>query len=190
MAKKKREIQEVNAGSMADIAFLLLVFFLVTTTMNQNQGIGAMLPPWVEDEDIEQIDLKMRNVLEILVNKDDRILLEGDEIAVTDLREKVREFFTSIGQPGFPETMKKAVVSLKNDRGTSYKMYIGVQNELHAAINELRDELAMAKYKTNYATLKELAYDPMNPNRVKDKKKMKEIKDAFPKRISEAEPQK
>jgi len=146
MAKGKREIQEVNAGSMADIAFLLLVFFLVTTTMNQNQGVKATLPPYVDPDDIPEIDYKQRNILEILVNKNDQLLVEGEELKLKELRATAIEFLKADGKggPDLPESSEKAVISLKSDRGTSYETYLAVQNELSAAYRLVRNDYAMA----------------------------------------------
>lgn len=190
MAKGKREIQEVNAGSMADIAFLLLVFFLVTTTMNQNQGVKATLPPYVDPEDIPEIDYKQRNILEILVNKNDQLLVGGDELKITDLRETAVNFLKADGKggPDLPESSDKAVISLKSDRGTSYQAYLQVQNELAAAYREVRDEYARSLYNENYTAIYNRYYDP-NTTSSEDKKRIKKIKGKFPKKLSESEPE-
>lgn len=184
----RRSLPEINAGSMADIAFLLLIFFLVTTTMDTDVGLTRKLPPMPE-EDLEDLpEVKQRNVFEILVNANDQLLVEGELMQVSQLRESAKEFIKSnparedmpefkptdipfFGQ-GFP--VSKQIISLQNDRGTSYDMYIKVQNELVAAYNELRNELAMEKFGLPYEDLTEDQEDA--------------VQDVYPQRISEAEP--
>jgi|GEM_PF-4523410 len=80
--------QEINAGSMADIAFLLLIFFLVTTTIAEDKGVLVKLPPWVEEDQPEQV-IKERNVLTVLINAQNQLLVEGEEMDIDDLREAV-----------------------------------------------------------------------------------------------------
>jgi len=183
-----RQIPEVNAGSMADIAFLLLIFFLVTTTMDVDTGIIRILPPPVEDEEIDEAN--KRDVLQILVNKHDKLLINGEPGNMQNLRSRVREFMRVHvpDDPDFPKTNEvsiellgkvrksQGIVSLKNDRGTSYAMYIRVQDELAAAFRELRDELSMEKFGRNYDDLI-----------VEEQKKA--IAKAIPIRVSEAEPE-
>ena len=183
----KREVPEINAGSMADIAFLLLIFFLVTTTMDVDSGLSRMLPPPTPDEMPDQPDVKERNVFVVLVNKDNRLLVEGEPMKVKQLRKKAKEF---IANPKNDETLpekkdvevqffgnypvSKQIISLQNDRGTSYGTYIAVQNELVAAYNELRDELAQQKFGKKFDNL--------------NKEQSDAIKEIYPQRISEAEP--
>ncbi len=192
MAKK---VNEINAGSMADIAFLLLIFFLVTTTMDVDTGISRKLPP-PPPKDQEDIKVKERNVLKVLVSKSDRLMVNNKPDDVSNLRYEVKEFLrnTDIHNPispeDKPEKKKKSinlpllggevwpsngVISLKNDRGTSYDMYIQVQNELAAAIRELRDELTQQ-------------YFGMRFKQLTDNNKIKAIQKAIPIAISEAEP--
>ncbi|MEZ4909166.1 MAG: biopolymer transporter ExbD [Saprospiraceae bacterium] len=150
MAKKsgkEKVSNEINAGSMADIAFLLLIFFLVTTTMDQDKGLLVKLPPYVENT--EQIDVKInkRNLFTVLVNANDQLLVRGEVTDVNALRDKAKEFILN---PNNAEDMaispSKAIISLKNDRGTHYDKYIAVYNELKSAYTELRDETAMRKF--------------------------------------------
>jgi biopolymer transport protein ExbD len=182
-----REVPEINAGSMADIAFLLLIFFLVTTTMDIDTGITRKLPPPVEDD--TEIDIKERNIFKVLVNSSDRLLVEGAAGDIRTLKEDVKEFMSNPGnREDLPEKdlvfiehlgeveVSKGVVSLKNDRGTSYDMYIKVQNELTAAFAELRDELSMRFYGVKFDKL-------VNEDRIKA------IQQAVPMAISEAEPE-
>lgn len=121
MAKgKKRGSTEINASSMADIAFLLLIFFLVTTTIDQDKGILHGLPPWT-DEPPPDIELREKNVLEILVNSNNQLLVEGEYLDVSNLKDMAIKHISNNGRlPNFSENPKKAIISLKNDRGTSF----------------------------------------------------------------------
>lgn len=135
--KNNRVSNEVNAGSMADIAFLLLIFFLVTTTIDIDKGITVKLPPW-SNEEVDPTKLNKRNVFAVLVNADDQLLVRGELAEVGDLRERTKEFIANPEQrEDLAEKPTKAIISLKNDRGTSYETYIQVYNELKAAYNEL-----------------------------------------------------
>ncbi|GAB4255571.1 MAG: biopolymer transporter ExbD [Saprospiraceae bacterium] len=175
MAKSSREAPEINASSMADIAFLLLVFFLVTTTIDVERGITVKLPEWSE-EPPEDIQLKKRNIFSVLVNASDQLLVRGELADIDDLRRRAKEFIMNpYNDPELAEAPNTAIISLKNDRGTSYKTYIAVYNELKAAYNELWDEECMRLYGEHYS--EDL------PN---EKKKV--IKKKIPFVISEAEP--
>ncbi len=176
MARKSRAIPEINAGSMADIAFLLLIFFLVTTTMDSVTGISIKLPPWIEDNTEPPPPLKKKNVLEVLVNSNNVLLVEGDVTRVEDLRRITKEFLTNEGKnPESSDSPQKAVVSLKNDRGTNYETYIHIQNELKAAYSDVRDEYSKRKYGRPFKNLKD--------------KQAEEVKEYYPIKISEAEPE-
>jgi len=182
-----RPVNEINAGSMADIAFLLLIFFLVTTTMDVDSGIIRRLPPPV-DPTVEPPDVKERNVLNVLINSRDALLVNREVGDLTTLRQRVKAFIENReNRPDWPEKrletieplgevyVSRGIVSLQNDRGTSYEMYIQVQNELAAAFNELRNELAKEKFGLRYDRLD-------NPDWVTA------INRAIPVAISEAEP--
>ena len=184
----KREVPEINAGSMADIAFLLLIFFLVTTTMDIDSGLSRILPAPLPPDAVPPPPTRERNVYVVLVNKDNKLLVEGEPMDIKKLREGTKEFIANpedkedlperkeIDVPYFglyPVTTKH-VISLQNDKGTSYGTYIQVQNELVAAINELRDELSLQKFGKKFDDL--------------PKEKMDAIKEIYPQRISEAEP--
>jgi biopolymer transport protein ExbD len=183
-----RSLGEINASSMADIAFLLLIFFLVTTTMNVDTGLARMLPPMPEkDQKQDQVDVKQRNIFTVLINKNDRLLVKGSPMDVSMLREKAKEFIANPANDiNLPEKspieveyfgvveVAKGVISLQNDRGTSYQIYMLVQNELVAAYNELREELARSKFGKAYLDLPE--------------DQQKAIQKIYPQRISEAEP--
>lgn len=191
MAKSKRQLQEINAGSMADIAFLLLVFFLVTTTMDTDFGLARKLPPPLDLNMPEPPPVKKRNIFVVLANANDQLLVNGDLMEISNLRAAAKEFIENpydlsdlpekkkVNVPFFGEyRVSKQVISLQNDRGTSYDLYIQVQNELAAAYNELRNELSQNKFGMSYDKLAESG----------DKDRVKAIRTIFPQRISEAEP--
>lgn len=189
MARNKKAIPEINAGSMADIAFLLLIFYLVTTTMDTDKGINRMLPPYDEELIEDPPPIKDRNIFTVLVNSSDQLLVEDDYLQISELRAKAMEFIDNNGDgsceycDGYnistsSDNPDKAVVSLQNDRGTSYGMYVKVQNELVAAYEDLRERFAQEKYGRSYRTMDDEA----------DADILKEIKLAYPQKISEAEP--
>jgi biopolymer transport protein ExbD len=150
MANKKRAATEINASSMADIAFLLLVFFLVTTTIDVERGITVRLPEWSE-EPPENIRINSRNVFTVLVNANNQLLVRGEPAKVEELRERAKEFIMNPAKKeDLAEVPGAAIVSLKNDRGTKYGIYIEVYNELKAAYNELWDEESMAQFGEHY----------------------------------------
>ena len=172
---RDRMTNEINAGSMADIAFLLLIFFLVTTTIVEDKGITVKLPPWSEDEpDITK--LKKRNVYSVLVNAQNQLLVRGELMDIEDLKDNAKEFIANpLKREDLAEKPTKAIISLKNDRGTEYKTYLEVYNELKAAYNELWDELCQRKYGIPYSEDLPRAY-------------RKAIKEEIPFVLSEAEP--
>ena len=191
MAKGKRKVPDINSSSTADIAFLLLIFFLITTSMDTDRGLARLLPPPPEDEKNENTDkIKERNILQVYLNKDDALMCGNDYIGVDQLRQKAKEFIANVANAeNMPEKTQKNVeffgtcmvndkhvISLQNDRGSSYQAYISVQNELVAAYNELRDELALQKWQRPYAELND--------------EQQKAIREIYPQRISEAEPKK
>ena len=177
MAKnsKKRGAPDINASSMADIAFLLLIFFLVTTTIDVERGITVRLPEWSEKPP-EEINLKKRNVFSVLVNAQNQLLVRNEPAKIEELRDRAKEFIMNPNSnPELAEAPNSAIISLKNDRGTKYGIYIEVYNELKAAYNELWDEESMNLFGVHYSD--ELA------NAKKDK-----IKEKIPFVLSEAEP--
>lgn len=191
MAKGKRRTPEINSSSTADMAFLLLIFFLITTSMDTDRGLARRLPePPQENQKQEDKEIKDRNILQVFVNFNDQLMCGRDYVSVEQLREKAKEFIAnpyndeklpekvSVEIPFFGTQMvtKFHVISLRCDRGTSYKAYIAVQNELVAAYNELRNELAQSKWQKDYADLNEEQQDA--------------IRQIYPQVISEAEPKK
>lgn len=184
----KRKTPGLNTSSMADISFLLLTFFLLTSSINTDMGIARKLPPPLP-ENVTPPDVRERNIFVVKINSKDRILFNGELGDVSLLKDRAKEF---LGNPknddNLPEKIdteiegigvypvSKGVISLQNDRGTSYDMYFRVQNELAAAINEMRDELSNEKFGRNYADITET--------------QRKAIDQAIPIAISEAEPTK
>lgn len=177
MAKKSsrdRLSNEVNAGSMADIAFLLLIFFLVTTTIEEDKGVLVRLPPWSEEEP-DILKFNKRNVYSILVNANNDLLVRGEPKQVGDLREDIKEFIMNpTKREDFAESSDEAIVSFKNDRGTKYETYIEVYNEIQAAYNELWDEYSNAKFSKDYEFL--------------ERADREAVRAVIPKKLSEAEP--
>ena len=173
---------------MADIAFMLLIFFLVATTMDVDTGLARILPPMPEEQDKEDdSQIRERNIFVVLIDRLDRLMVEGQLLDVRNLKEATKEFVANPNDlPNLPEKeeievdffgpvmVSKQIVSLQNDRGTSYGMYIKVQNELAAAYSELRNELAREKFNS--------AFDDLDEDR------QDAIRRIYPMRISEAEP--
>ncbi|HIZ15010.1 MAG TPA: biopolymer transporter ExbD [Candidatus Tidjanibacter faecipullorum] len=187
MAINKRKIPEINAGSMADIAFLLLIFFLVATTMNTDTGIQRVLPPWVENPTDDAPPIKERNLMAVKVNQYDQIQMQGKLVDLHQVKDLAKEFILNAGNSeDLPEKkmteieligqypVSEGVISLQNDRGTSYDMYIKVQNELTRAFNEIRDNVARQYFGAPVSEL--------------DDAKREAIQKAVPNKISEAEP--
>ena len=187
MAKK---IPQINASSMADISFLLLIFFLVTTSMDVNQGLARRLPPPIPpDQKIEDTDINKRNLFVVKINWENKLLVQGQELEIKQLRAKAKEFIANpedkadmpklfeedFGQPfGTLKYTKEHVISVQNDADTQYQAYLEVQNELVAAYNELREECAQKYFHKAYGELEE--------------DQQKTIAKIYPQKISEAEP--
>jgi len=182
-----KKIPEINSGSMADISFLLLTFFLLTSSIDTDLGITRKLPPPPPPE--RKIDrIKERNVFVVLVNSNNQLMVQGKGMDISQLKDETKKFLENpYDDPNLPEKqdvnidllgnykVSKGVISLQNDRGTTYEMYIKVQNELTAAVNELRNELSKKKFGVKFEDLK-------------DEAQTKAIQKAIPVSISEAEP--
>ena len=178
----------INSSSTADIAFLLLCYFLMTTTMGSHTGLSRRLPPMPDkNQKTEDQKVNRRNIIVVRINSQDRVLAGNDAINVDMLKDKIKEFLTNPNDdPTLPEKeivdiegfgtypKSKGVISLQNDRGTSYAAYIAVQNELVKAVNELRDEFSRANFGKPYSRLTE--------------EEQGWVKKAIPQNISEAEP--
>jgi biopolymer transport protein ExbD len=171
---KDRLNNEINAGSMADIAFLLLIFFLVTTTIAEDKGLLVLLPPWSE-EPPDTKKLKTRNVYSVLVNADNQLLVRGQAMDIKSLKDNTKNFIKNPTRAeDMAESADQALISLKNDRGTKYKTYLMVYNELKAAYAELRDEESEKRYGKKFEYL--------------EKDQQRQIATEIPLVISEAEP--
>jgi len=178
----------INSSSTADIAFLLLCYFLMTTTMGSQTGLSRRLPPMPDkDQKVEDQKVNRRNIIVVKINAADRILAGNDPIDISQLKDRIKEFLTNpTNSPELPEKeiqdiegygecpVSKGVISLQNDRGTSYQAYIAVQNELVKAINELRDDFSRKAYSKPFASITE--------------EEQAIVKKAVPQNISEAEP--
>jgi biopolymer transport protein ExbD len=187
MAKK---IPQINASSMADISFLLLIFFLVTTSMDVNQGLARRLPPPIPpDQKVEDTDINKRNLLVVKINSANQLMVQGQLKDIKELKQEARKFILNendesfypklyeedFGAPfGTIKYTKEHVISVQNDVDTQYQVYVNVQNELIAAYNELRDECARKYFHVGYNEL--------------DEDNQKRIQKIYPQKISEAEP--
>ncbi len=184
----KKKTPGINSSSTADIAFLLLCYFLMTTTMGDQAGLQRRLPP-IPDKEQKAEDQKVnrRNIIIVRINSADKLFAGNEALDVSLLKDKIKEFIANpADDPNLPEKemkqieglgnypVSKGVISLQNDRGTSYQAYIAVQNELVKAVNELRDELSLQRFGRKFNLL--------------DEDKQDIIKKAIPQNISEAEP--
>lgn len=194
---------EVNAGSMADIAFLLLIFFLVTTTIETDAGLDRMLPPIEPPE--EDVVIKQKNIFTVNINKNGQLLVEEELTDLKGLRGKAVAFLDNGGAPqGTPDycnyckgrrnaessdNPKKAIISVKNDRETKYATYITVQNELVGAYNELRNREAQRLYGRDFTEMEAEYLNPETPSAIRDglKDKVQTVQELFPQKLSEAE---
>ncbi|AXP81009.1 Biopolymer transport protein ExbD/TolR [Mariniflexile rhizosphaerae] len=193
----KRAAPEVNAGSMADIAFLLLIFFLVTTTIETDSGLNRKLPP-IEDN-VEPPVIKQKNIFTVLLNGKDQLLVEDELMELKDLRKAATEFLDNGGDgtcdycngdkdPESSDNPDKAVISLKNERETTYKTYIAVQNELVAAYNDLRNIRAQSLYGKSFVEMEANLNDVNWPgNKTKLKEQLEKIKIEYPQKLSEVQ---
>ena len=185
----KKKVPAMNTSSTADIAFLLLCYFLMTTTMGSQTGLSRRLPPMPDqNQKVEDQKVNRRNIIQVKINSADRILAGSEPIDISQLKDKIKEFLTNpANDPNLPEkeiqeiegfgeyAVSKGIISLQNDRGTSYQAYIAVQNELVKAVNELRDDFSRKNY--NGKTFNMLDEDTQAI-----------VKKAVPQFISEAEP--
>jgi len=176
--KRERETPEINGSSMADIAFLLLIFFLLVTTIDVDTGIGLQLPP-APKENQQPPPIKERNMLKILVNSQGQVLMDEQPTPVTKVKQNVIDFVTNRGKdPNLSDSPQKAIVSIKTQRQTPYKIYINMLDEVMGAYAQIRNQAAQARFGKSYESLDD------------DSKQKKEIQDMYPKKISIAEPNK
>ena len=184
----KKKVPAMNTSSTADIAFLLLCYFLMTTTMGSQTGLSRRLPPMPDkNQKVEDQKVNRRNIIQVKINSADTILAGSEPIDISQLKDKIKEFLTNpANDPNLPAKeiqnieglgdypVSKGIISLQNDRGTSYQAYIAVQNELVKAVNELREDFSRKQYGKSFALLTE------------DEQGV--VKKAVPQFISEAEP--
>ena len=184
----KKNVPEINSSSTSDIAFLLLCYFLMTTTMGSQTGLSRRLPPMPDpNQKVEDQRVNRRNIIIVKINSADRLLAGNEPMDVSQLKDKIKEFLSNpLDDPNLPEKkmtdiegygqypVSQGVISLQNDRGTSYHAYIEVQNELVKAVNELRDDFSYRAYGKSFNRLTEDQQDI--------------VKKAIPQNISEAEP--
>ena len=167
--KKEREGGEIPTASMADIAFLLLIFFLVTTTINVDTGIGMTLPPKL-DEEQEPPPVRERNMLKILVNAQGQVLIEDRPAAIPTVRQEVKKHTLNNGEdPAYAESTAKAIVSLKTDRQTPYEVYVDVLDEIWMAYREMWDAEARALGYPNYVTYRDYVEENDRENAIREK---------------------
>lgn len=196
----RKQTPEINAGSMADIAFLLLIFFLVTTTMSVDAGIAKKIPP--KEENPSKIDIHKRNVLEVNINKNNQLFVDGKIIKQTALKQIAINFIDNGG--GLDNNQQKcnwcnglqlktssdhptkAVISIKTDRTTNYETYITTLDILNSAYTNLRNKLSIKLYNKNYLTLME-TYKKTNYTDKNLQQKIKTIRDKYPLLLSDAE---
>ena len=202
----RRVTPEINAGSMADIAFLLLIFFLVTTTMNVDSGISKKLSEKPPADYVPPV-IKERNIFEVNINRNNELLVEGERMDVKEIKDAAVKFIDNGGGEGklvdgvstgpcdyckgeksttSSDHPNKAIISVQSDRGTEYGTYMIVQNELLRAYTELRNALCKERYGMSYIELEKLYKD--DKNNLELKKKVEDIKTAYPQIISDAEP--
>lgn len=202
----RRDTPEINAGSMADIAFLLLIFFLVTTTMNVDSGVSKKLSEKPPPDYVPPV-IKEKNIFEVNINRNNELLVEGERMEIKDLKEAAINFIDNGGGEGKVENgvatgpcnyckgersesssdhPNKAIISVQSDRLTEYGTYLTVQNELLRAYAELRNRLSLERYKIPFPELEEAYKDDRDNEELK--KKVEDIKTSYPQIISDAEP--
>jgi len=183
----KKKTPAINSSSTADIAFLLLCYFLMTTTMGDQSGLQRRLPPIPDSKQAQDQKVNRRNIIIVRINASDRLFAGTEALEISQLKDKIKEFLTNpANDPNLPEKemtdipgygqypISKGVISLQNDRGTSYQAYIAAQNELVKAVNELRDDFSRQAYGRPFISLTE--------------EQQSIVKTAIPQNISEAEP--
>ncbi|EAR13886.1 hypothetical protein PI23P_05292 [Polaribacter irgensii 23-P] len=202
----RRENPEINAGSMADIAFLLLIFFLVTTTMNVDSGVSKKLSEKPPEDYVPPI-IKEKNIFEVNINRNNDLLVEGERMDIKDLKITAMAFIDNGGGEGkidegvvtgpctycqgersisSSDHPNKAIISVQSDRGTEYGTYLKVQDELIKAYSVLRDRLSKQRYGISFVELEESYKE--DRNNLELKKKVEDIKNSYPEIISDAEP--
>lgn len=167
MKTKKRIVSVVSAGSLADVAFLLLIFFLVTTTIQTDTGLNVLLPAWTENKEFKK--KKDKNVLSVIINSENELMIEGKKAPLSDLQARTEQLILKEA-----ESPEKAIVSLQNDNGTSYETYLAVYNEIKAGYNRIWEDESLRRFGQHYEDL--------------DKKSQAAVRKNYPLVISEVEP--
>jgi biopolymer transport protein ExbD len=196
----RTESPEINAGSMADIAFLLLIFFLVTTTMNVDSGIIRKIPE--KQKITTNILIKEKNILEVNINSKNELFVDGEIVPLKDLKQIAMDFIDNGAgvdknqnrcdwcegnqHPNSSDHPTKAFISIKADRNTNYETYISVLNHLNAAYTKLRNRLSVKLYKQNYANLLDVFKKSNNQDHL-IAAKIKLIREKYPLLLSDAE---
>jgi biopolymer transport protein ExbD len=193
MGKGKRKVPGLNQSSTADISFILLIFFLVTTSMDTDSGLPRRLPEWNPDEVEQEMKIKERNVMTVQVNKNNEIHVKNGvvnrTIEISELKDLAKEFIANpdnddklpvkedydIEGYGVVVTTVKHVISLQTDRTTNYEVYFQVQHELSKAYSELRDDWARKTFGKPYAQCDDKTEQPI-------------VRGMYSNKISEAEP--
>lgn len=193
---------ETNAGSMADIAFLILIFFLVATTIETNAGIDRKLPP---KEATPPIPFREKNILRIVLNKNNEVMVENELVYIAQLKDLVMDFLDnggiSKGEKGFcgyckgngneksSDNPEKAIISLTGDRMAKYAVYVSIQDQLNEAYHTLRNREAQQLFGINYTQMESDYYSQETSEVEKKalKDKIERIRDRFPLKISEAQ---
>ena len=191
MGKSSRKVPGLNQSSTADISFILLIFFLVTTSMDTDTGLARRLPEWDPNAEEQEVKIKERNIMTVMVNRYNEILCRGEVIDITELKDIAKEFIanpedkanlpakeeTEIKGFGTVVTTVKHVISLQTDNDTNYDIYFQVQNELSRAYNELREEWCIQQFGVGYSKMEE-----------DDDRRTYARSGMYPSKISEAEP--
>jgi len=167
MKTKKRIVPVISAGSLADVAFLLLIFFLVATTIQTDTGLNVLLPAWSENERFEPIE--NRNVLSVLINSENELMIEGERAQLSDLQTRTEQLILKEAK-----SPRLAIISLQNDHGTSYETYLAVYNEIKAGYNHIWEDESLRRFGQHYDDL--------------DKKSQADVRKNYPLVISEVEP--
>lgn len=198
----RRSAPEVNAGSMADIAFLLLIFFLVTTTIETDSGISRKLPP-IQDEEVDPPIIKEKNIFKVIVDSNNDLLVEDELMELSELQDATIKFLDNgggvgpeacnycqgAGDPASSDNPKKATIIMVNNRQTDYGAYIAVTNEILAAYNTLRNRAAQRLYGKSFDQMEREFKDPtFSGNKEQLKERIETIRDMWPQKLSEADP--
>lgn len=184
MRFSKHTRPEVNAGSMADIAFLLLIFFLVTAVIPNDKGLSRKLPRICPENTNCDADIHKRNILQIILNNNNEIMVNNEVISINELTKKAINFIDNNGDKSCEycsglelstssDNPRKAIISLQSYPNATYQKYIDIQDKLTKAYYKLRYDYAKRKFNKDFVDL--------NPEETK------KVKEAYPFILSEAQ---